>query len=171
MIRGIPGILDYFVDRDGNIYSQKARGAAVQYGKKTNRMRIFNPEITKGGYRRVGLTIGGRVCRYSVHHLVLATFKGPRPKGMLACHGKNGVSDNSVKNLYYATSSQNQLDRIRDGTDGRGEKQSGAKLNRVQVRIIRRLRDILTQSQTAKIFGVHQATIWRIQTKNAWEWL
>ena len=72
---------------------------------------------TPAGYRQVLLSKGGKPKQFSVHVLVLTTFLGDRPPGMVGCHGPLGSSVDSVDNLYWGTHSVNSLDRQRDGTD------------------------------------------------------
>jgi hypothetical protein len=85
--------------------------------------------------------------------------------------GENGGGDNSLKNVYWATPSQNSgADRRRDGTDNRGEKSGMAKLNQMQVRIIKRLRGVVSQVDAAQIFKVHYTTISNVQTGKSWGW-
>jgi predicted XRE-type DNA-binding protein len=61
-------------------------------------------------------------------------------------------------------------DRVRDGTDNRGEKQGGAKLNSRQVRVIRRLLESksMTQEEIGNIFGVARVTITDIKSGKIW---
>jgi hypothetical protein len=70
----------------------------------------------RGGYFVVHLRREGKRYSVRVHRLVLAAWVGPCPAGQEVRHGPNGVTDNSVSNLCYGTSSQNHLDRWRDGT-------------------------------------------------------
>lgn len=78
---------------------------------------------------------------------------------------------NEITNLSWGTMKQNLgPDRVRDGTDNRGEKSSNAKLNSRQVRVIRRLIESksMTQEEIGNIFGVTEATIRDIKTRRRW---
>lgn len=48
--------------------------------------------------------------------LVLETFIGPRPIGMLACHQDGDSSNDTVDNLYWGTYTDNNSDTVRHGT-------------------------------------------------------
>ena len=61
---------------------------------------------TARGYFQVRLT--GKT--FNVHVLVAAAFIGPRPKGMVICHGRLGMQVNTPENLRYDT----QLENMRD---------------------------------------------------------
>jgi hypothetical protein len=113
---------------------------------------------------------------HRVHVLVLETFMGPRPIGMFGCHGPKGKFDNSLKNVYWATPKQNTNDMIRDGTmtAPSGENHGRAKLNWLQVRIIRKTyelgRDVgISQRSLARIFGVSQNAVRDIVLNQKWK--
>ena len=68
------------------------------------------------GYARVQLHSPGKSLSVRVHVLVLEAFIGPRPDGLVACHGPAGISDNSVGNLRWDTYSSNNFDLVEHGT-------------------------------------------------------
>lgn len=70
------------------------------------------------GYCRVSLKLNGFRKECLVHHLVLDAFVGPRPPGLVCCHGPSGPSDNSIGNIRWGTYSDNNFDQVRDGTHG-----------------------------------------------------
>lgn len=69
-------------------------------------------------YKRVGLS--GSPC--DVHILVLTTFVGPRPTGLVACHRNGDHNDNRAENLRWDTRSANSYDDIRNGVHPTGSK-------------------------------------------------
>jgi predicted XRE-type DNA-binding protein len=87
---------------------------------------------------------------------------------------KKGRNYHGVDNLSYGTYEQNNgVDRVRDGTDKRGENHGCAKLNEMQVRVIRRLLEskAMTQKEIADIFGVETTTIGHIKRGKTWQHL
>lgn len=58
------------------------------------------------------LTPGERK-RRKVHHLVLETFVGPRPTGLMACHTNGNALDNRLRNLRWDTQANNIADMHR----------------------------------------------------------
>lgn len=92
-------------DKLGRQYVHKGR---------IRRLRLAN----RVGHLAVDLYIGGIRQTRLVHRLVAAAWIGPCLNGQQVRHGPNGVADNSVSNLCYGTSSEDGLDKRRDGTHG-----------------------------------------------------
>lgn len=66
-----------------------------------------------GRYRATVLrTPEGKARELKTHRLVLEAFVGPRPPGMVGCHGYGGPLDNSVGNLRWDTPAANTADRV-----------------------------------------------------------
>lgn len=107
-----------------------------------------------------------------VSHLVAEAFIGPRPEGLEVLHGEQGVSVNTPENLSYGTKSKNMgEDRLRDGTDNRGEKCGTAKLTKEQVIRYKLNKENLTTYKWAKIFNVSCFTLYSIKQGKSWAWL
>ena len=66
-----------------------------------------------GGYSIVVLY--GKITR-KVHHLVLESFVGPRPEGMICRHLDGDPSNNKVENLAWGTYKENTADMNTHGT-------------------------------------------------------
>ena len=162
-MKPIPEWPGYFACKNGEIFSRK-----LYHGETTPR-RLTT--ITTNGYRKVNLYCRRRARQMYVHHLVLITFVGPRQKGMECCHGPKGKLDNSLKNLSWGTRSKNNLDRVRDGKGNRGERSPMAKLNELQVRVIRTLNGVMTQREAGAYFGVLGGTIGAIWARRIWKHL
>jgi hypothetical protein len=116
-IEGYEGI--YQVSDQGRVKSLRrivrCGGAPFQV-----RERILKPHgNSKSGHLSVNLSYEGQQKTNRVHTLLATAFLGPCPKGKEVRHGPNGVSDNSVSNICYGTRSDNQMDRVRDGTSNR----------------------------------------------------
>lgn len=54
--------------------------------------------------------------RLDIHRLVLSTFLGPCPPGMVACHSDGDIRNNRLENLRWDTPKSNTADAIRHGT-------------------------------------------------------
>ena len=83
------------------------------------------------------------------------------------CRSRNCVNPD---HLESGTPSENELDKVRDGTHKRGERNNNVKLTENQVREIRK-RHSETQQDLAKEFGVSQVSISLIIRKKNWAWL
>tara|TARA_R110002126_G_scaffold132433_1_gene276450 strand:- start:18 stop:464 length:447 start_codon:yes stop_codon:yes gene_type:complete len=99
----------------------------------------------------------------------LANGELPEPPLIIRhkCRSRNCVNPD---HLESGTSKQNQADKVRDGTDNRGEKCWQAKLTEVQVLEIRS-RSTENQKDLGKEFGVRKQTISYIIHKKNWAWL
>jgi len=155
----IPGFSDYFATKDGRIWS-----------RITKRYLALNTTDKKGRYR-VCLRKNGEYYWRLVHRLILETFVGPCPDGMECCHYNGNPGDNRLENLRWDTNKANKQDAIRHDTFARGEKSGRAKLNNLQVRIIRQLLNFKSLSQTkiGKIFNVDQNLISYINCNKIWK--
>ena len=131
--------------------------------------RVLRANFTGCGYLQVGLRLEGQRLNRKIHRLVMEAFVGPCPEGAEVCHGPGGKTDNRLINLSYGTKRQNQLDRLRDGTDARGEKNTNARLTREEVVLIR----ASSESSTALAirFGVARTTVSSIRNHQNWSWL
>lgn len=124
----------------------------------------------RGGLLRTGVSAGHLMVvlyhpdkpkrSWLVHQLVAFAFIGPRPMGMGVRHGPNGPLDNRASQLCYGTSAENYADRLRDGTDQRGEQFTFAKLTEAIIaECKRRYAAGETQAALAREFGVTSAAV------------
>jgi hypothetical protein len=144
-------------------------GALRQYPEK-----ILASRLNIHGYWQVGLSKEGVQKQFRVHVLVAAAFLGPRPDGLVICHGPGGKQDNRPCNLSYKTQAENMADKYRDGTEQRGERNGKAKLTEAQVRLARRLHEANVDgviTDLAKVWGVHKSAVWQAVHKKSWAWL
>lgn len=81
------------------------------------RGKVLSPGLHNGydGHLLVVLSIRNRRKTRLVHQLVLEAFVGPRPDGLVSCHGVGGPRDNRPSNLRWDTIPNNNLDTVRDG--------------------------------------------------------
>jgi len=88
----------YKVSDEGIIYSTPKDGKPP---------RILKQEVLKGNYRRVSLSMEGKVKRVSVHRLVLQAFT-PNPENKPHVnHIDNDPSNNELSNLEWCTAKEN----------------------------------------------------------------
>lgn len=168
----------YFASCNGEIYSTKP---SRKHGNSPNE-KVVSPHQLKKAARIDGrffvnvYFLNGTHKPKLVSHLVAEAFLGKRPEKMNVCHGPLGKLVDSVDNLYYATQSQNNLDRVRDGTDRRGEKHPLSKFNNLQIRIIRKTYNLgkdcgVTQEYLSNIFHCSRGHISAILSGKCWSWL
>lgn len=171
-IKQIPDWPGYWADTNGGIWSAWTRG-----GKNTGKpFRKLQPGRTSTGRLTVSPIVNGvqRTCQ--VHRLILETFVGPCPPGMESCHFPDrDPTNNRPENLRWDTKSANSFDAVKHGTapglQCKGEKNGNAKLNELQVRVIRRLRGQMTRSEAAAIFKITRSHVGHIQRGDCWKHL
>lgn len=130
----------------------------------------MKPRTTVHGYLLFVVSVNGKVKKVYAHHLVLEAFVGLKPSDLAqACHGDGNRVNNHYSNLRWDTAKANQADRLRHGTDSRGEKNPIAKLTEEQVRQIRELICVgQSQRQIAKQFSISQGAVSNINTNTNW---
>ena len=137
----------------------------TNYNKRQD--RILKPSVGKRGYHWVYLRKNNKTTTKSIHTLVLAAFKGPRPKGMEGRHLNGKPENNRLKNLVWGTPRQNQHDRISHGTDDCGVNSANAKLTWREVYYVRK--SDKSQYKLAKELGVSQSTISDVQLHKSYK--
>lgn len=81
------------------------------------RGRVLKNNKGANGYAMVKLKSPGREETKYVHHLVANTFMGPTPDGLDICHNDGDAMNPALSNLRFDTRRENNLDKIRHGTD------------------------------------------------------
>ncbi len=161
----VPGFEDLYEVSDlGRVRSLPRRTASGVRGG-----RIVGNHVTKQGYPVVMLCNSGNPVRRHVHSLVLGAFAGPCPPGQEALHGPAGPPVAALSNLRWGTREQNMMDKVRDGTDNRGERQGRHKLTWAAVAEIRR-RAVAGELHVhlAAEFGVNRRTIGNVVAGDTW---
>lgn len=88
----------------------------------TVRTRILKPYTNESGHQLVNLHTDGKPSVQLAHRLMLKSFIGPCPPGMVACHGNDIPSDNRLLNLRWDTPTANALDHVRSGNHNQANK-------------------------------------------------
>ncbi len=86
------------------------------HGRVRSRRGIRKPSVKPRGYHIFDLYRGNGPEYRSAHRLVLEAFVGMPPEGTQALHWDDDPSNNHLSNLRWGTSSDNQLDAVRNGT-------------------------------------------------------
>jgi len=130
-IRNIPGFnKDYFVDSEGNIYSQKS--GKIKQRKVGDDHRGY---LICGIQRDDGVNYP-----LKVHHAVLYAFVGPRPSSRhVALHGDDDGYNNKLENLKWGTTRQNQKDKLKNLSNNKRKKSHKKKCDSEKRLIIKRM--------------------------------
>lgn len=152
----VVGHPSYEVSDQGRVRSHKR-----WRGKPTP--RLLDQTTGQCGYPFVSLDgVPGR----RVHKLVLEAFVGPRPAGAEARHLDGNPANNSLGNLVWGSSAENEADKRLHGTDNRGARHGMAKLTIDQAQAIRDASG--TNRAIAARFGISQTQVSVIRSGKAW---
>ena len=108
------------------------------------------------------------------HRCALISTTGPAPAGMEAAHGPcHTRACVNPRHLSWKTRTQNEADKVRDGTSGRGEANVRSKLTESEVLTIRSEHAAggVSYSMLGRRFNVSPYTIGNIVRRQAWGWL
>lgn len=105
------------------------------------------------------------------HRSMAGMAHGEPFEGAQAAHTCGNPSCINKRHLYWATPSQNSADKLKHGTEQRGEKHGQAVLNEQQVKDIYAAKGRISQRKLGERYGVNQATVSDIHTGRTWSWL
>lgn len=140
------------------------------FSTKQGLPRKLQPKNNRGGYPVIFFKYAGISLARPVHRLVLETFVGPRPVGMVACHANGDKQDNRLSNLRWDTQQNNVADTLVHGTRNRGQRNGRSKLTLKQVlEIYQALARGETQVSLAQRFKVSRSAIGEIKARRNWK--
>ena len=145
---------DYLIGNNGSVYSNI-----------TN--KILKPFASSTGHLSIKLRVKHGVYKHhKIHRLVGNAFiDNPENKPVIH-HIDSNPLNNNVNNLMWATHSENTKRAWQDGLCEsilEGVKRTHRKLTGCQVRLIRKLKGVITARELGKIFNVYHSVI-----VNAW---
>lgn len=130
---------------------------------------VLSPHTDPNGYLSVCLYSKSKARRIAIHTIVLTAFVGVRPEGQECRHRDGNKTNNRLGNLSWATHRENEADKLRHGTQSKGEQNGAAKLSERQVVEIRGRYDAGERHRSiAASFGVHRALISQIGRRVIW---
>jgi|SRR6267378_2687469 len=104
------------------------------------------------------------------HRLSYMIYKGDIPEGLQVMHSCDNPKCVNPEHLSVGTCKDNQQDMKAKGRSTKGERSSCAKLKESQIHQIRYCLSIgMTQEHIARVFGVSQIQISRINTGKRWQ--
>lgn len=134
--------------------------------------QILRQTIGKIGYPTVELNKEGKAKRVLVHRLIAKAFL-PNPSGKPQInHKDSNRANNELENLEWCTQSENIRHCFNNnrhpGSGLKGIQMYTAKLNELQVRIIKRCKGEIPGPLIGNIFGVSHTIIYGIWNKKIW---
>jgi hypothetical protein len=159
----------YQVSNIGNCRS-KDRRVSNHTGIVLLRSASLTPNVLRHGYIGFTLSRNNKRKHISAHRLVALAFI-PNPNNYPEVNHLDGVkTNNNVNNLEWTDRSGNMRHADRTGLrQMSGELSPSAKLNTLQVRIIRRLSGEMPQRCIAKIFNIAHGSVGAIVKGRKWK--
>ena len=137
------------------------------------RERIRKVQTAHDGRQVLVMHQDGIASTVLIHRVVAFAFLGNPAPGQVVCHNDGNPKNNRPENLRWDTPSANQMDRLRHGTDSRGERHNMVKLAESEAVAIRAeyAAGGVSQSRIAKLFGISQSQVSNIVRGARWCWL
>lgn len=159
----------YLVSDLGNV-KELARPIFNRGRSYTKPQKTIKPFMDPCGYLFVVLrkTLNTGSERIFVHRLVMEVFVGDCPPYKTVDHINRIRSDNSLKNLRYATKSEQDENRDLSGISGENSKFSKLKLTDV-IKIREMIADDIKIKDIAKKYRVGVSTISNISKGKSWK--
>lgn len=150
--------------------SSAGRIRRVAPGPGTWPGRILKAYVSGWGYLWVSLSRQGQQRFHSVHRLVASAFIGVPGRGDEVNHRDGDKTNNCPQNLEWTTPLGNMAHARQLGLlpNRSGSANSRAKVNEVDVPIIRKLHGSLSYTGIAQRYGVHKTTIQAICQRRSW---
>ena len=169
--RDIKGYEGYY--RVSNLGEVKSTDRKVERTDKQIRYfkeKIISPYISKCGYQRLALNKNNEQKLFKVSRIVATAFI-LNPYNYPQVNHKDGNKLNDkADNLEWVNNKMNYIHASKLGLIPIGEGCSWAKLNELQVRVIKKCNDLNT-IELAKIFGVTRHNIGYIKNSKRWKHL
>lgn len=122
-----------------------------------------------GGYGQCSNYFGiGKGAHRNMCYLVYGPPPTPQYEAAHSCRNRDCVNP---MHLSWKTASANRMDKVRDNTHSRGERNTKAKLTEKDVHTIRKLRGTVSGRALAARYGVTPNAICSIYKGKSWAWL
>lgn len=166
----IKGYVGYEVSDCGQVRTYRPKNGR---GPLVDTPRLMRQDKAKGKtYWRVALSGNdGRTHYRPVHQLVATAFHGDRPSGTEVRHLDGNSENNRSTNLCWGTTQENADDRLRHGTQVRGEQVSLYVLTEARVAEVKAKLPTWKRGDGrmfARKFGVGDSAISAIKKGHTW---
>jgi hypothetical protein len=173
--RDVVGFVGYKVDSEGSLWGCR-KLVPIGYHKGTrselgSSWRKLKTSVFPDGYLGTALRKhpGSRPTSLLVHTLVLTSFRGPRPPGLVCRHLDGNPINNRLDNLAWGTWEENEADKLRHGTRARGESQGHSRFKEEEVKAIRLLAaNGFSLRKLGRMFDANYTTIGGIVQRKSW---
>ncbi len=168
-VKQVTGCLGYWVTPHGQVFSTKQLGQTSTC-RPDGKARELKTHDNADGYKHLCIRVNKKTRDVTVHALVLITFKGARPTGMVCRHLDGNTQNNHISNLAWGTHKENSEDMVKHDRTTRGERHHLTHLTNELVHNIRKQASAgKPNSILAKELGMDRTTIWQIVTRKTWK--
>ena len=152
---------------------------ANQHSPPRKRPKLMRQRVGKDGYMRVTLQNKKGKKEVIATHLLVGRAFLPKPKapkaggrvGRLVVRHKDGVRKHPrLSNLEYGTEKDNSKDKLRHGTDARGERNASSLLSEDEVDEVLEMKGLMTQQEIADHFGISRQAVSDIHRGITWSY-
>jgi len=164
-LRPIPNTGYYFVDRDGQIYSDHPRRL------KDKGFRAMKLQKHSQGYLFVRLSTDVGCYGKLAHQAVMEAFVGSPRDGMMINHKDGDKHNNSLDNLEYVTRRQNEDHAMAHGLKPKGDRNGASKVTESDVRHILCTPLSISNTKLANDVGLTRSQVSRIRRGKSWGWM
>lgn len=162
----VKGFEGYEIDSEGTVWTCHKKARAKNDPSLWKPLKSLG---SRGNYLNVGLYIDGKQERKVIHRLVAEAFVINPDNKPFACHKDGNARNNKASNLYWGTALENQQDRMKHGTQSKGESNGKTILTEKQVRVIKwGLHYGAAHKHLAKMCGVALSNISHIASGRTW---
>lgn len=132
-------------------------------GTMFRRGKIMGLRPMSDGRMFITLQLRGKRRDVAVSVLVAMAFIGAPESGQRVIRRNRDLLNDRASNLYWGDAKEMAAKRKRTGGERRGEAHPNSKITDEQVRFIRKMRGVMTQTEVARVLGVERGTITMIQ--------
>lgn len=143
-----------------------------KYPNVMGRCWLWTAGVFRDGYGKIRKTTDVDSKSKRAHRVSWEMHNGEIPEGMWVLHHCDNTRCVNPEHLFLGTHQDNEDDKIKKGRHVAGERNGRAKVNPLQVRIMRRLSEGgMTCVQIAKIFSVKVGVAECIARRATWKHL
>lgn len=172
------------VTEEWRLIPKTERYEASSFGRIRRDGEIILGHMATGGYRKTRILFDGKWRHVNFHRLIMLSFRGECPIGMVVDHIDCNRDNNRLDNLRYLDAAENVRRPFRIGRgpvgdrhgrntkpecSARGERVGTSKLTVADIHSIRAMRsDGLFLNQIAERIGISKSQVFNVVNNRSW---
>lgn len=162
IVENIPGYKGYFCSTRGRVFKKRFKVDDSLWVELKPQMLHDRKAVFMNNEN------GGKLVK--TYRLVLLSYVGPCPEGMIACHNDGDVNNNHFSNLRWDTHKNNTLDRKKHNTYIFGENAWNASFKNSMVREIIEMRaNKISVKEISKKLSIKEQAVRGVLSGNFWK--